>query len=97
MRFPLARFCLAGLAGAALAPAAYAGPENVAFPFGYLKGERYAVVNRADIKQFRELYAQAEVIEAVRKGKPIPSGAVLMLVQWRRGSRETRSRDSKRR
>lgn len=79
MRFPLARFCLVA---AALAPAAYAGPENITFPFGYLKGERYGTVDRPDVKQFREFYTQADVIEAVRKGKPIPSGAVITMVQW---------------
>ena len=69
--------------GAALATGgAQAGPEKVAYPSNYLKGERYATLDRPDIKQYRELYTQAEVIEAVRKGQPIPSGAVLTLVQW---------------
>jgi hypothetical protein len=39
-------------------------------------------VDRADVRQYRELYTQHEVVEAVRKGKPIPSGAVIVLVQW---------------
>ena len=61
---------------------AFAGPDKIKFPSNYLKGVRYQNVDRADIKQYRELYAPAEVVEAVRKGKPIPHGAVLTLVQW---------------
>lgn len=59
-----------------------AGPDNVKFPNDYLKGTLYATVDRADIKQYRELYASPGVLEAVRAGKPIPSGAVLTMVQW---------------
>jgi plastocyanin len=73
---------LAVLAGAALAANASAGPEKVKFPNDYLRGVLYQTVDRADIKQYRELYTQPEVVEAVRKGKPIPSGAVITLVQW---------------
>jgi plastocyanin len=73
---------LATAVGAALAANAWAGPDKVKFPSNYLKGVLYQTVDRADIKQYRELYAPAEVVEAVRKGKPIPDGAVLTLVQW---------------
>jgi plastocyanin len=62
--------------------AAFSGTENVQFPSDYLKGDRYGTLDRADTKQYRELYASPGVLEAVRKGKPIPSGAVLTLVQW---------------
>ncbi|HWA37078.1 MAG TPA: cytochrome P460 family protein, partial [Burkholderiales bacterium] len=66
-----------------LAPvAAHSGPDNVKFPSDYLKGDLYATLDRADTKQYRELYASPGVLDAVRKGKPIPSGAVLTLVQW---------------
>jgi hypothetical protein len=51
--------------------------EKVAFPEGFEKGTLYATVDRHDIKQFRELYASPGVVEAVRKGQPVPSGAVL--------------------
>jgi plastocyanin len=61
---------------------ALAGPDKVKFPNDYLKGVLYATVDRADVKQYRELYTQPEVVEAVRKGKPVPSGAVITLVQW---------------
>jgi len=58
-----------------------AGPEKVKFPADYLKGTLYATVDRPDTKQYRELYASPGVVEAVRAGKPVPSGAVLTLVQ----------------
>ncbi len=62
--------------------AAAAGPEKIKFPSDYLKGELYQTLDRPDTKQYRELYATPGAIEAVRKGKPIPSGTVLTLVQW---------------
>lgn len=62
--------------------AALAGPEKVKFPDDFLKGELYATIDRADTKQYRELYTQRDVVEAVRKGRPIPQGAVITLVQW---------------
>jgi plastocyanin len=61
---------------------AFAGPDKIKFPNDYLKGVLYQNVDRADVKQYRELYTQADVVDAVRKGKPIPSGAVITLVQW---------------
>ena len=62
--------------------AAFAGPEKIKFPSNYLKGVLYQTLDRPDAKQYRELYAPAEAVEAVRKGKPIPHGTVLTLVQW---------------
>jgi plastocyanin len=62
--------------------AALAGPEKIKFPGDYLKGELYQTLDRPDNKQYRELYATPAAIEAVRKGKPIPAGTVLTLVQW---------------
>ena len=62
--------------------AAVAGPEKIKFPSDYLKGVLYQTLDRPDSKQYRELYASHEVVEAAKKGKPIPSGAVLTLVQW---------------
>lgn len=71
--------CIAG--GALLAATGMAGPDNIKFPDGFEKGVLYAVVDRHDIKQYRELYATPEAVEAVREGKPIPHGTVLTLVQ----------------
>jgi len=67
----------AGTAGVSIA-----GPDKIKYPADYLKGTLYATIDRADTKQYRELYASPGVVEAVRAGKPIPSGAVLTLVQW---------------
>jgi plastocyanin len=68
----------AGTAGFTSAQA----PEKIKYPADYLKGTLYATVDRPDTKQYRELYASHGVVEAARAGKPIPSGAVLTLVQW---------------
>jgi plastocyanin len=73
---------IASVIGAAFAANGWAGPDKIKFPNDYLKGVLYQTVDRADVKQYRELYTQADVVEAVRKGKPIPSGAVITLVQW---------------
>ena len=73
-------------AAAALAASAsttaFAGPEKIKFPSDYLRGVLYQTLDRPDNKQYRELYAPAEAIDAVRKGRPIPDGTVLTLVQW---------------
>ena len=61
---------------------AFAGPDKIKFPSDYLKGTLYQTLDRHDNKQYRELYAPAEAVEAVRKGRPIPNGTVLTLVQW---------------
>lgn len=71
---------VAGIAAAGFASAQ--APEKIKYPADYLKGTLYATVDRPDSKQYRELYASPGVVEAVRAGKPIPSGAVLTLVQW---------------
>jgi len=72
--------CVAG--GALLAATGMAGPDNIKFPEGYDKGVLYAVVDRHDIKQYRELYSTPEAVKAVREGKPIPHGTVLTVVQY---------------
>jgi Cytochrome P460 len=68
---------------AALTLVAQAGGDNVKFPENYAKGVLYTTVDRADNKQYRELFSTPEAIEAVRTGKPIPSGTVLTLVQYK--------------
>lgn len=70
------------LSGVLAAFPAYAGPEKIQFPSDYLKGVLYQTLDRHDTKQYRELYAPAEAVAAVRKGQPIPYGTVLTLVQW---------------
>ena len=49
----------------------------------YAKGVLYATVDRSDNKQYREAHSTPEAIEAVKTGKPIPSGTVLTLVQYK--------------
>jgi plastocyanin len=70
------------LSGVLASTAAVAGPEKIKFPSDYLKGVLYQTLDRPDVKQYRELYAPAAAVEAVRKGRPIPHGTVLTLVQW---------------
>ena len=77
-------FCGAALAaGLALTGAVRAGGDLIVFPENYAKGVLYTTVDRADNKQYRELYSTPEAIEAVKAGKPIPSGTVLTLVQYK--------------
>jgi plastocyanin len=70
------------LAAMFVSMAAVAGPEKIKYPGDYLKGVLYQTLDRPDTKQYRELYASAAAVEAVRKGQPIPYGTVLTLVQW---------------
>jgi len=74
---------IACAATALLAVAARAGGDNVAFPENYASGVLYTTVDRADNKQFRELYVSPPAaIEAAKKGEPMPSGTVITLVQY---------------
>lgn len=73
----------ATLALATLTPIAFAGGDKVAFPEGYERGVMYGTVDRYDIKQYRELWANKGSVDAVKAGKPIPSGTVLTLVQYK--------------
>lgn len=59
------------------------GPNSIAFPENFAQGVMYTTVDRADNKQFRELFAPAAAIEAAKKGEPLPSGTVLTLVQYK--------------
>ena len=65
-----------------LAASVVAGPDNIKFPDDFDKGVMYAIVDRYDIKQYRELWSTPAGVKAVREGKPIPSGTVLTLVQY---------------
>lgn len=71
------------LAAVALTATVRAGGDKVAFPENYAKGVLYTTIDRADTKQYRELYSTPEAIAAVKAGKPIPSGTVLTLVQYK--------------
>jgi hypothetical protein len=61
-----------------------AGGDKVAFPADFEKGVLYTTVDRADNKQYRELYVSPPAaVEAAKKGEPLPHGTVLTLVQYR--------------
>ncbi|OQW58973.1 MAG: hypothetical protein A4S14_19315 [Proteobacteria bacterium SG_bin9] len=73
--------------GAVIAYSAIAGADKVAYPEGFDakdKGALYSIVDRYDNKQYRELWASPpSVVQLAREGKPIPSGTVLTLVQYK--------------
>jgi hypothetical protein len=73
----------AALLAVSLTVAVRAGGDKVAFPAGYDKGVLYTTLDRADTKQYRELYAPKAAIDAVKAGKPIPSGTVLTMVNYK--------------
>ena len=66
-------------AGAFVASGVLAGPEQIAFPADYQKLTMYSTVDRYDSKQYRELYTSAEAVKAVREGRPIPDGTVIVM------------------
>jgi hypothetical protein len=75
---------VACVSAALIAVTARAGGDKVAFPANYASGTLYTTVDRADNKQYRELYVSPPAaIEAAKKGEPLPSGTVLTLVQYR--------------
>jgi hypothetical protein len=80
---PVQVLSVAALAAVSLSVAVRAGGDKVAFPADYSKGVLYATVDRADLKQFRELYAPKAAIDAIKAGKPIPSGTVLTMVNYK--------------
>ena len=79
------RLLLAALAWAAPAMAALTpsspgdgearGPKAAA-------GVLYATVDRVDLKQYRELFAPAAAIAAVKHGRELPDGTVLTLARF---------------
>jgi hypothetical protein len=77
---------MAALAGSAavfaIAITAKAGGDKITFPENYAQGVLYTTLDRPDIKQYRELYGPAGALESAKKGEPLPSGTVLMLVQY---------------
>src|SRR5439155_1084478 len=58
-------------------------PEEIEFPANYKDHVLYATLDRYDTKQYRELYGTPEAVRAAKEGKPIPSGSVLTLVQYK--------------
>ena len=64
---------------------ANADANNVAFPKDWASGVMYSTVDRTfgGVPQYREHYIPKQVIEALRSGKPMPSGTVLTVVRFR--------------
>jgi hypothetical protein len=60
-----------------------AGRELVRFPETFADGIRYAIVPRGAIRQ--ELYTSQAAIDAAKSGRPLPSGTVITLVDYRDG------------
>jgi hypothetical protein len=82
-KFLAASAAIAYASAALVAVAARAGGDKVVFPENYSSGTLYTTVDRADNKQFRELYVSPPAaVEAAKKGEPMPSGTVVTLVQY---------------
>ncbi|MTW19255.1 hypothetical protein GJ689_23955 [Rhodoplanes serenus] len=79
----LVRTALAGLVLCGLAGRATAGADLVAFPTDFAEGVRYATVERGSIRE--EIFTSRKVLEAARTGRPLPSGTVITLVDYRDG------------
>lgn len=73
----------AALGLTAIAQVATFGGDKIKFPEGYGKHVLYTTVDRADNKQYRELYTTPEAVAAAKAGKPLPQGTVLTLVQFK--------------
>ena len=67
---------LAGASVALIAVAAQAGGDKVVFPENYASGVLYTTVDRADNKQYRELYVSPPAaIDAAKKGERVRKDA----------------------
>ena len=82
-RTPIAIAAMTGAVAALAVIPVRAGGDKVAFPANYAQGVLYTTVDRADNKQYRELYVSPPAaIDAAKKGEPLPSDTVLTLVQY---------------
>jgi len=61
-----------------------AGPEKIQFPAKWQSFVLYTTVDRADNKQYRELYASSQAaVDAMKAGRPLPQGTVLVLIPYK--------------
>ena len=74
---------LVGLGVVVFASHVRAGGDKIVFPDGFDKGVLYTTVDRADNKQYREIYTSQAAIDAAKKGQPMPDGTVVTLVQYK--------------
>jgi Cytochrome P460 len=79
----LALVCATLFAAIVATVAVRAGPDNVKFPVNYAKGVLYHTVDRADNKQFRELFITKFAAEEAKAGRPLPSGTVITMVNYK--------------
>jgi hypothetical protein len=70
------------LAGTAIVQVS-AGPDLVKLPADYEKGVKYGVVSNPNNKLYRELYTTKEAVEAVKAGKPVPSGTWIVMKSFK--------------
>ena len=78
-----ALFCATLFAAIVVTVAVRAGPDNVKFPANYAKGVLYTTVDRPDNKQFRKLYVTPFALDEVKAGRPLPSGTVITMVNYK--------------
>jgi hypothetical protein len=76
-------FCATLLAAIVVTVAVRAGGDNVKFPVNYPKGVRYATVDRPDVRQYRELFITRFALDEVKAGRPLPSGTVITMVNYK--------------
>jgi len=75
---------LAATAASAIAIQVRAGGDKVAFPANFASGVTYTTLDRADNKQYRELFVTpATAVDAAKKGEPLPNGTVITIVQYK--------------
>src|SRR5258708_37201091 len=67
---------LVGVAVLVVGSQVRAGGDKVGYPEGFDKSVKFTTVDRAEVKQFRELYTSPTAIDAAKKGQPLPSGPV---------------------
>src|SRR5947199_10843053 len=60
-----------------------AGGDKVVFPEGSDKGVMFTTVDRADNKQYREVFTSQAALDAAKKGEPLPDRTVITLVQYK--------------
>jgi hypothetical protein len=60
-----------------------AGGDKVAFPENYGRGVMYYSFDRPDVKQYRETFVTPAAIDALKNGKPVPSGTLITTLLYK--------------
>ena len=80
----LSPLAIAAVAALALTSTGTAGPDKIQYPANWKDHVQYLIVDRHDVKQYRELYASSQAaVDAMKAGRPLPDGTVLTLVQYK--------------